>query len=187
VASCRDQPSEPAWPGCPLPHGICDETIAGFLDQLAARVPAPCGGATAALHAAEAAALLGMVARYGDGPRYDADAFGAVASAYRLPKDTVEEQAAQSAAIASATAKAARPSACVLAAAMRLIGLAKELLPAANRSVISDVAAAAETDQQHEQEHAAPSGPQRRHGASRRHGSSPATIPNGGDRVARGT
>ncbi|MGH3176044.1 MAG: cyclodeaminase/cyclohydrolase family protein, partial [Streptosporangiaceae bacterium] len=49
-----------------------DDTIAAFLDQLAARVPAPGGGATAALHAAQAAALLAMVARYSDGPRYDA-------------------------------------------------------------------------------------------------------------------
>src|SRR5690242_21931676 len=49
-----------------------DDTIAAFLDQLAARVSAPGGGATAALHAAQAAALLAMVARYSDGPRYDA-------------------------------------------------------------------------------------------------------------------
>ena len=50
-----------------------DDTIAAFLDQLAARVPAPGGGATAALHAAQAAALLAMVARYSEGPRYDAE------------------------------------------------------------------------------------------------------------------
>jgi len=49
-----------------------DDTIAAFLDQLAARVPAPGGGATSALHAAQAAALLAMVARYSDGPKYDA-------------------------------------------------------------------------------------------------------------------
>lgn len=146
-----------------------DETIAGFLDQLAARVPAPGGGATAALHAAQAAALLAMVARYSDGPRYDAqvtgrvrasadeimdealtlaeadaDAFGAVASAYQLPKGTAEEQAARSAAIADGLAGAARPPADVLAAARRLTGLAEDLLPNANRNVISDVAAAAE-------------------------------------------
>jgi methenyltetrahydrofolate cyclohydrolase len=146
-----------------------DDTIAGFLGQLAARVPAPGGGAAAALQAAQAAALLGMVARYSDGPRYDAqvtgrvrasadeimdealtlaqadaDAFGAVASAYRLPKGTAEEQAARSAAIAAALAGAARPPADVLAAARRLTGLAEDLLPNANRNVISDVAAAAE-------------------------------------------
>ncbi|MEO7196744.1 MAG: cyclodeaminase/cyclohydrolase family protein, partial [Pseudonocardiaceae bacterium] len=41
-----------------------DDTIGDFLDQLAARVPAPGGGAAAALSAAQAAALLSMVARY---------------------------------------------------------------------------------------------------------------------------
>src|SRR3954454_4661066 len=98
-----------------------DDTIAAFLDQLAARVPAPGGGASAALHAAQAAALLGMVARYSNGPKYaehealidrirtetddareealrlaqdDAAAFGAVAAAYGLPKATEEEKAA---------------------------------------------------------------------------------------------
>src|ERR1700686_2778849 len=89
-----------------------DETIAAFLGQLAARVPAPGGGATAALHAAQSAAL---VARYSNGSRYDAElmarilteadilrdqaltlaeddatAFGTVSAAYQLPKETTE-------------------------------------------------------------------------------------------------
>jgi methenyltetrahydrofolate cyclohydrolase len=146
-----------------------DETIAAFLDQLAARVPAPGGGATAALHAAQAAALLAMVARYSDGAKYDAAvmehviteadgirsdalalaesdaaAFGAVAEAYRLPKETDEEKAARSAAIATALAGAARPPADVVRLALLLVSLAEELLPAGNRNVITDVAAAAE-------------------------------------------
>jgi formiminotetrahydrofolate cyclodeaminase len=146
-----------------------DETIAGFLSQLAARVPAPGGGATAALHAAQAAALLAMVARYSDAAKYDAAlmsrvvteadglrdealtlaeadaaAFGAVAEAYRLPKETDEQRAARSAAIAEATAGAAQPPADVVRLALLLISLAEELLPAGNRNVISDVAAAAE-------------------------------------------
>ena len=146
-----------------------DDTIAGFLDQLAARVPAPGGGATAALHAAQAAALLAMVARYSDGPRYDAelmnrivaeadalredalvlaeadaDAFGAVAEAYRLPRATEQEQAARSASISSALTGAARPPADVVRTALLLASLAEELLPAGNRNVITDVAAAAE-------------------------------------------
>jgi methenyltetrahydrofolate cyclohydrolase len=146
-----------------------DDTIAAFLDQLAARVPAPGGGATAALHAAQAAALLAMVARYSDGPRYnaglmnrvvteadalredalalaeaDAKAFGAVAGAYRLPRATEQETSARSAAISSALAGAARPPADVVRTALELVSLAEDLLPAGNRNVITDVATAAE-------------------------------------------
>jgi len=146
-----------------------DETIEGFLGQLAARVPAPGGGATAALHAAQAAALLAMVARYSDGAKYDAalmnrvvteadglmdealtlaeadaEAFGAVAEAYRLPKETDEQRAARSAAIAEATAGAAQPPADVIRLALLLVSLAEDLLPSGNRNVITDVAAAAE-------------------------------------------
>ena len=50
-----------------------DETIGSYLGQLAARVPAPGGGAAAALHVAQSAALVAMVARYSNGARYDAD------------------------------------------------------------------------------------------------------------------
>ena len=146
-----------------------DDTIADFLDQLAARLPAPGGGATAALHAAQAAALLAMVARYSDGPRYDAelmnrivteadalredalalagadaDAFGAVAQAYRLPRATEQEKATRSASISSALAGAARPPADVVRTALLLVSLAEDLWPAGNRSMITDVAAAAE-------------------------------------------
>jgi methenyltetrahydrofolate cyclohydrolase len=144
-----------------------DETIGSFLTRLAARSAAPGGGATGALHAAQAAALLAMVARFSDGPRYDAEtvgrvraaadgladeaidlavadeaAFAKVAAAYQLPKQTPEEQQARSAAIAESVAGAARPPADLMAASVRLIGLAEELLPAANKNVISDVAAA---------------------------------------------
>jgi methenyltetrahydrofolate cyclohydrolase len=146
-----------------------DETITAFLDQLAARVPAPGGGATAALHAAQSAALLAMVARYSDGAKYDArimnhviaeadgirndaltlaeadaDAFGAVADAYKLPKQTDEQAEARSAAIAAALAEAARPPADVIRLALLLVSLAEELLLAGNRNVITDVAAGAE-------------------------------------------
>ncbi|HEY8471644.1 MAG TPA: cyclodeaminase/cyclohydrolase family protein [Natronosporangium sp.] len=148
-----------------------DLPITGFLDQLAARVPAPGGGATAALHAAQAAALLGMVARYSDGPKYtehaatidrirdeadaireqavalieaDVEAFGEVAAAYRLPKQTDQQRADRSAALAAATARAAEPPAAVLTAAGRLVELAEQLLPVGNPNVVTDVAAAAE-------------------------------------------
>jgi formiminotetrahydrofolate cyclodeaminase len=144
-----------------------DETIGSFLTRLAARSATPGGGATGALQAAQAAALLAMVARFSDGPRYDTEtvgriraaadgltdeavelaaadeaAFEQVAAAYRLPRETAEAQAARSGAISGASAGAARPPADLMAAAVRLVGLAEELLPVANKNVISDIAAA---------------------------------------------
>jgi formiminotetrahydrofolate cyclodeaminase len=74
----------------------------------------------------------------------DAAAFGAVADAYALPKQTDEERQARSAAIAEALAGAARPPADVIRLALLLVSLAEELRPAGNRNVITDVAAAAE-------------------------------------------
>ncbi|MEU8106469.1 cyclodeaminase/cyclohydrolase family protein [Nonomuraea muscovyensis] len=140
--------------------------IGDFLHRLADRVPAPGGGASAALHAAQAAALLGMVARYSTGERYaahaetiaavtaetdtlreralrlaeeDSAAFTAVTDAYRLPKG--EDRGA---AIAAALAGAAEPPAAVVETAARLVELSEALLPIGNRNVVTDVAAAAE-------------------------------------------
>jgi methenyltetrahydrofolate cyclohydrolase len=159
-------------PRCPWDYALMrDEKISDFLDRLAARVPAPGGGAVAALHAAQAAALLGMVARYSTGDRYaehratveritadadelraialqlaedDAAAFALVADTYKLPKDTAEAKAARSAAIAAALAGAAKPPVAVIAAARVAVELAEDLLPIGNRNVVTDVAAAAE-------------------------------------------
>lgn len=148
-----------------------DQTIGEFLAQLADRVPAPGGGASAALHAAQGAALLGMVARYTSGPKYaaheavisqlltatdelrtravqlaedDAVAFGAVAEAYRLPRDTEPAKAARSVAIQRALVGAAAPPASVIEVSAGLMELAETLEPIANRNVLGDVAAAAE-------------------------------------------
>lgn len=147
------------------------DTIETFLEQLAAKVPAPGGGATAALHAAQAAALVGMVAHYSDGARFaahaqeigdiadsaeqlrhealglaedDAAAFTAVTRAYRLPKETGADAAERSAAIAGALVTAAQVPAAVIAVAERVLTLTERLGPISNRNVVSDVAAAAE-------------------------------------------
>src|SRR5258707_12078840 len=126
-----------------------DATLASLLRDLAARVAAPGGGATAALHAAQAAALIAMVARYSDGPRYDAAvvarvlaaadpladealglaeadgvAFGKVTDAYQLPRSSDEEKAARSAAIAAALGGAARPQAGLVTVCAALARLA---------------------------------------------------------------
>ncbi|WP_026874209.1 cyclodeaminase/cyclohydrolase family protein [Jiangella gansuensis] len=148
-----------------------DVPIGDFLDSLADRVPAPGGGAVAALHAAQSAALLGMVARYSTGPTFaehadviervlvradalradalelaedDAEAFRAVTETYGLPKGTDEEKTDRSAAIATALAAAAEPPAAVIVAAMHLVAMAEELLPVGNSNVVTDVAAAAD-------------------------------------------
>ncbi|KOG87516.1 formimidoyltetrahydrofolate cyclodeaminase, partial [Streptomyces varsoviensis] len=121
-----------------------DETISGFLERLAGRVPAPGGGAVAALQAAQGAALLGMVARYSTGEKYaahadlvarvtaetdelreralrlaeeDAAAFTAVTEAYKLPRGDDAAKAARSAAIADALVGAGRAPAAVISVA----------------------------------------------------------------------
>jgi methenyltetrahydrofolate cyclohydrolase len=141
-----------------------DQTIEHYLRALADRVSTPGGGAAAALHAAQAAALIAMVARYSDGPRYDAalmdrviaaadalrerslslaaadaEAFDAVMAAYKVPKTDL----ARPELVASALAGATRPPQAVIDVAEQLVSLAEELLPAGNRNLIADVAAAA--------------------------------------------
>ncbi|MFR9728020.1 cyclodeaminase/cyclohydrolase family protein [Saccharopolyspora sp. MS10] len=147
------------------------DPIETFLHDLASRRPAPGGGATAALHAAQGAALLAMVARYSDGAKYaahateitevrddadglraealglaeqDAAAFGAVGAAYALPKGTEREQSDRSRAIADALAGAGQVPALVVEVAARVVGLAERLRPIGNPNVVTDVAAAAD-------------------------------------------
>ncbi|WP_304455474.1 cyclodeaminase/cyclohydrolase family protein [Nocardiopsis sp. YSL2] len=150
---------------------ISGQTISDFLADLAARRPAPGGGATAAVHAAQAAALVGMVARYSDGARFaehaeetseivkaadrlwrealriaeaDAQAFSAVTEAYALARATDDEKAARAAAIAAALREACEPPVAVIETTAEVVALAERILPIGNRSVITDVAAAAE-------------------------------------------
>jgi methenyltetrahydrofolate cyclohydrolase len=148
-----------------------DETIGEFLGQLADRVPAPGGGAAAALHTAQAAALLAMVARYTTGKRYtehqetidritteadelraialrlgqaDVESFGAVADAYRLPKATQAEESERSAAIAKALNGAIWPPAKLIGVAGLVVDLAGALITIGNPNVLGDLAAVAE-------------------------------------------
>ncbi|WP_067541824.1 cyclodeaminase/cyclohydrolase family protein [Nocardia crassostreae] len=148
-----------------------DSTLQGYLDHLAAKVPAPGGGAVAALHAAQGAALVAMVARYTTRAKdadnrpvidriivaadiardralaladADAAAFTAVGNAYKLPKDTDEEKEARGAAITAALLGAARVPAAVVSAADEVLSLASELLPIGNPNVVTDIGAAAD-------------------------------------------
>ncbi|MQA32021.1 cyclodeaminase/cyclohydrolase family protein [Modestobacter roseus] len=145
------------------------QPLGEFLGQLAARLPAPGAGATAAIEAALAASLVAMVGRFTSGDGYaehrdvvaaviaqadavrttclaaaaaDETAFTAVTEAYRLPQDTPEEQETRRAAVHAAQVEAAQPPRDVIEAAAALLPLAEQLLPIANPNVVSDVAAA---------------------------------------------
>ncbi|MEQ4566875.1 cyclodeaminase/cyclohydrolase family protein [Paenarthrobacter sp. CAP02] len=150
---------------------ISSETIQNYLARLAALQPTPGGGAAAALHAAQGAALVAMVARYTTGAKFeqhaelvarvtaaadhlveealrlaDADehAFQAVIDSYKLPSDTDELKGARKAAIQAALVQAAQTPAQLIRVAGDVVELASDLLDAANPNVISDVAAAAD-------------------------------------------
>ncbi|MGY4102540.1 cyclodeaminase/cyclohydrolase family protein [Nocardia sp. R16R-3T] len=150
---------------------FAEATLAQYLSDLAAKVPAPGGGAVAALHAAQGAALVAMVARYttrakdaehrpvidriieaADAAREralaladaDAAAFTAVGAAYKLPKDSPEQAAARNDAVTAALLEAARVPAAVVDEADEVLSLAGELLPIGNPNVITDIGAAAD-------------------------------------------
>lgn len=150
---------------------ISNETVSSYLERLASGAPTPGGGAAAGLHSAQAAALVSMVAEFTSGPRYaavqdqaqqiaeharlmmrrglfaaqeDERLFGALGAAYKLPKENGEQKSQRSAAIQSATIAAASPLVATVEASIQVIELAQRLLPIGNRSVLSDVAAAAE-------------------------------------------
>jgi formiminotetrahydrofolate cyclodeaminase len=142
------------------------QPIGEFLGQLSARLPTPGAGATAAMEAALAAALLAMVGRFTTDEQHadllreivaaadtgrdacleaaaaDQAAFSAVAAAMKLPRDTDEEQDRRHRELGTAQLAAAQPPRAVIEAAVELVSLAQQVLPIANRNLVSDVAAA---------------------------------------------
>jgi formiminotetrahydrofolate cyclodeaminase len=141
-----------------------------FLGQLAARQPTPGGGAVAGLSAALGASLLAMVANYTTGNRYadvedemlgyvselevlrtralhamrdDEVAFGAVGTAYGMPRETDEEKRVRSGAIQSALTGAVVPPRTVAAICGRLAEIATDLAQKGNKNLLSDVAVGA--------------------------------------------
>jgi formiminotetrahydrofolate cyclodeaminase len=73
----------------------------------------------------------------------DAGAFEAVMGAYRLPKDTPEQEAARSASIQSATLNAAHVPLHVAEEALKVMELALMCVESGNLNAISDAATAA--------------------------------------------
>lgn len=144
--------------------------VATFIDELAAGTATPGGGSAAAYGAAMGAALVAMVARltvgkkkYADvesrmneiiieadklradlalGVQRDAAAFEEVMAAFRLPKETGEQQTARAAAIEKATHHAAEVPLEAARMAARVIELAAEVAETGNSNAVSDAGSA---------------------------------------------
>ncbi len=142
-----------------------------FLDQAASASPTPGGGALAATGGALAAAMIGMTARLTEGRRAyeavqaevaelaaagdaarralldlaeaDADAYGAVMAAMRLPRGDDAERAARTAALQSALVAATRVPAAIAARCEEVLGLAERAAAITNRNALGDVATGA--------------------------------------------
>jgi formiminotetrahydrofolate cyclodeaminase len=151
--------------------GVERQTIGTWLTELASGAPAPGGGAAAAMQAAMGAALVGMVCSLTIGkPRYaaheptmtaardrsaelrreameladaDAEAFAAVADAYRLPRQSDESRAARAEAVQRALLGATVVPLRTAEVAAAVIELTGRVVAGANVAVLSDVAVAA--------------------------------------------
>lgn len=142
-----------------------------FLDSLAAASPTPGGGSAAAHAGAMGAALVAMVARLTVGKKKytevedqmneilnqaeklrreltaavedDSAAFNDVIAAFKLAKNTPEQQAARSSTIESATLKAAQVPLAVAQKAVNVMALAERVVALGNLNTVSDGASAA--------------------------------------------
>lgn len=142
-----------------------------FLDELAAGTPTPGGGSAAAYAAAAGAALVSMVAGVTLGKKkyaaveeqmkalteksealrqlltaaveQDAASFVGVMEAYRLPKETPEQQQARAAAVEAATLEATRIPLETARNAVAVMELALEAVTHGNLTAITDAATGA--------------------------------------------
>lgn len=150
---------------------ISQQSIQDYLQGLSSNEPTPGGGAAAGLHLAQGAALVAMVARFTTGARFslvqeqaldiaaqaddlrqqavqvaeeDQRVFAQVIAAYRMPRADEAAAALRAEAIENATVEAAQPQLDSVSLAEQILTLAEQLVSIGNRSVLSDVAAAAE-------------------------------------------
>ncbi len=136
-------------------------TVSDLLARLAARSPTPAGGSVAAMCTAQAAALVAMVARYCEAEPLveraerliaraqqlsdeDEQAFGAVASAWALPRDTADAERSRRSAIDAALLGAAEPQAQVVETSIEILVLIDALRPATRPGLRADLVAASE-------------------------------------------
>jgi len=148
-----------------------DKRVQVFLDELASSSATPGGGSAAALAGAMGAGLVGMVCRLTIGKKRFADvkdefsgvlneaealrlrltdladadtqAFDQVMVAYRLPRETPEEQAARQTAIQSALQGATRVPLETARACGTIVKLAAQVIEKINPNALGDAGAAA--------------------------------------------
>lgn len=146
-------------------------SIETFLNDLASGESTPGGGAAAALTGSQAAALLSMVLNFTVGRKKyaaveeelrgvllrteemrsdllvyadkDAEAFGAVAACYSMPRTSAEEKAARTKAMQTALRGAAEVPFSIAEMCADLLKLASPVAEKGNPNVVSDAATAA--------------------------------------------
>lgn len=151
--------------------GFQDMPLSTFAEALASGAPTPGGGCAAALSGAMAASLAAMVARTtaasekfagrademnrvvdeADALRSellglvdaDAAAFAQVMAAFRLPKETPQEQAARSEAIQAGYKAAVEPPLRLCTQSVRVLELALQVAEEGNPNAVSDAGVAA--------------------------------------------
>lgn len=148
-----------------------DKTLGQFLDELASNAPVPGGGSVSALSGALAAGLVTMVCDLTIGKkRYagvedeireirrqaedlrqrlqtliqaDVDAYGGLAAAYKLPRDSDEQQADRYAAIQQATIGATEVPLQIAEAAAQVVELSAPAAKKGSKLAVSDAGIAA--------------------------------------------
>jgi glutamate formiminotransferase/formiminotetrahydrofolate cyclodeaminase len=139
---------------------------AAFLDALASASATPGGGSAAAYAGAAAAGLVSMVARLTIGKKkylavqsqaeailtqsealrndltqaiqLDSSAFERVMAAYKLPKDTLDQQDVRRKAIEQATLLATQAPMTIAHKSLQVLELAEQIIPLGNASALSD-------------------------------------------------
>jgi len=148
-----------------------DKTVGQFLDELASKAPVPGGGSVSALSGALAAGLVTMVCdltigkkqyaevegeirtmrekaegvrrRLQDLIQADVEAYARLSSAYKLPRETDEEQADRYAAIQQATMEATQVPLEIAEAAAQALELSGPVAEKGSRLAVSDAGIAA--------------------------------------------
>ena len=150
---------------------LVEMTVSSYLDLLNSDAPAPGGGSASALCGAQGAALVSMVAgltigkkKYPDDQELcaevakkaselkdalliqvdkDTEAFNLVSAAFKLPKDTDEQKAARSKAIADATLVATEVPFKTMKLCLETLNYTKSLIGHSNTNAASDLGVSA--------------------------------------------